>query len=133
MSVDIPLQAFGALLHSANIPTVCRALNMYQVAAAYTQLSGGNPLEPMADDVRQVAREIISRPPVEASDDIQAGFDHLSALNVLTMLAEPADADLIAAVLDSTQDEQIRAVASLAANTALAADTARRKVTGGEG
>ena len=61
MSVDIPLQAFEALLHSPNVPTVCRALNMYQVAAAYTRLSGGNPLEPLAADVRQVALEIISR------------------------------------------------------------------------
>jgi hypothetical protein len=121
---DIPLQAFDALLHSPNIPTVCRALNMYQVAAAYTQLSGGNPLEPLADEVRQVAREILSRPPVEASEDIRAGFDHVSALNVLTTLADPADLDLITGVLDSTTDDEIRAVASLAA------DTARRKAPG---
>src|SRR5947208_15153077 len=96
--IGIPLQAFGALLHSPNVPTVCRALNMYQVAAAYTQLSGGNPLEPLAADVRQVALEILSRPPVEASEDIAAAFDHLSALNVLTTLAEPADLELMASV-----------------------------------
>ena len=114
----IPLQAFSALLHSENIPTVCRALNMYQVAAAYTRLSGGNPLEPMAGEVRQVAVGILSRPPVEAGEDIRAGFDHLSALNVLTSLAEPEDADLIAKVLDGTADDEIRAVAALAATTA---------------
>ena len=122
--IGIPLQAFDALLHSPNVPTVCRALNMYQVAAAYTRLSGGNPLEPLAADVREVAREILSRPPVEAGDDIRAGFDHLSALNVLTTLAEPDDVDLITGVLDHTTDDEIRAVASLAA------DTARRKPTG---
>jgi hypothetical protein len=116
--VDIPLQAFEALLHSPNVPTVCRALNMYQVAAAYTQLSGGNPLEPAAADVRQVALEILSRPPVEASEDIAAGFDHVSALNVLTTLAEPDDLDLINAVLRDTTDDQIRAVAKLAAERA---------------
>ncbi|WP_350278577.1 hypothetical protein [Kribbella sp. HUAS MG21] len=119
--IGIPLQAFDALLHSPNIPTVCRALNMYQVAAAYTRLSGGNPLEPLAADVREVAREILSRPPVEAGDDIRAGFDHLSALNVLTTLAEPDDVELITGVLDRATDDEIRAVASLAA------DTARRK------
>ncbi|WP_329005983.1 hypothetical protein OHA18_21585 [Kribbella sp. NBC_00709] len=116
--VGIPLQAFGALLHSQNIDMVCRALNMYQVAAAYTQVSGGNPLEPMADEVRQVAREILSRPPVEAGEDIRAGFDHVSALNVLTNLAEPQDAELIATVLTSTTNDEIRAVANLAAATA---------------
>lgn len=120
----IPLQAFGALLHSQNLGMVCRALNMYQVAAAYTQVSGGNPLEAMADEVRQVALGIVARPPVEADEDVPAGFDHLSALNVLTTLAEPEDAQLIANVLESTTNDQIRAVASLAA------DTARRKATG---
>ncbi|RZT28286.1 hypothetical protein EV649_2063 [Kribbella sp. VKM Ac-2569] len=120
----IPLQAFGALLHSQNLGMVCRALNMYQVAAAYTQVSGGNPLEPMADEVRQVALGIVSRPPVEESEDVPVGFDHLSALNVLTTLAEPEDAELIANVLESAPNDQIRAVASLAA------DTARRKATG---
>jgi len=112
---DIPLQAFAALLHSDNVATVCRALNMYQVAASYTRLSGGNPLEPLGGEVRVVAREILSRPPVEADEEIRAGFDHLSALNVLTSLAEPEDAELIAKVLESTEDEQIRAVATLAA------------------
>jgi hypothetical protein len=112
---DIPLQAFAALLHSDNVATVCRALNMYQVAASYTRLSGGNPLEPLGGEVRVVAREILSRPPVEADEEIGAGFDHLSALNVLTSLAEPEDAELIARVLESTEDEQIRAVATLAA------------------
>ena len=115
MTADIPLQAFSVLLHSDNIPTVCRALNMYQVAAAYTQVSGGNPLEPMAGEVRTVAREVLSRPPVEAGDEIAAGFDHLSALNVLTTLAEPEDAELIDHILQSTTDDQIRAVATLVA------------------
>lgn len=116
--VGIPLQAFGALLHSQNIGMVCRALNMYQVAAAYTQVSGGNPLEPMADEVRRVAREILSRPPAEAAEDLRAGFDHISALNVLTVLAGPADAELISAVLENTTNDEIRAVAKLAAATA---------------
>ena len=34
---------------------------------------------------------------------------------MLTSLAEPEDAELIAKVLESTEDEQIRAVATLAA------------------
>ena len=112
---DIPLQAFAALLHSDNVATVCRALNMYQVAASYTRLSGGNPLEPLGGEVRVVAREILSRPPVEADEEIRAGFDQLRALNVWTSLAEPEDAELITRVLESTDDEQIRAVATLAA------------------
>jgi hypothetical protein len=111
---DIPLQAFSALLHSENIATVCRALNMYQVAASYTRLSGGNPLEPLGGEVRVVAREILSRPPVD-EPEIQAGFDHLSALNVLTSLAQAEDAGLVAKVLESTTDEQLRATALLAA------------------
>ncbi|GAA3125406.1 hypothetical protein JOF29_006347 [Kribbella aluminosa] len=118
MSADIPLQAFEALLHSPNAPTVCRALNMYQVAAAYTQLSGGNPLEPLAADVRQVALAILSHPPVEASEDIAAAFDHVSALNVLTTLAQPEDLDVITGILDGTSDDQVRAIAELAAQTA---------------
>jgi hypothetical protein len=116
--VGIPLQAFSALLYSENVATVCRALNMYQVAASYTRLSGGNPLEPLAGEVREVARQILTRPPVDEGPEIRAGFDHLSALNVLTSLAEPDDAELIAHVLESTADDQIRAVATLAATTA---------------
>jgi hypothetical protein len=111
--VGIPLQAFSALLHSENVPTVCRALNMYQVAAAYTRLSGGNPLEPAAADVREVARQILSRPAVEASPEVPAAFDHISALNALTTLAQPGDADLIAQILDTTTNDQVRAVATL--------------------
>ncbi len=113
--VGIPLQAFSALLYSQNVETVCRALNMYQVAASYTRLSGGNPLEPLAGEVRQVARDILSRPPVGASAEIRAGFDHVSALNVLTSLAEPDDAQLISNVLKTTDSDEIRAVATLAA------------------
>ena len=112
--VGIPLQAFSALLHSDNITTVCRALNMYQVAASYTRLSGGNPLEPMGGEVREVALDILSRPPVEEGPDIAAGFDHLSALNVLSSLAQPEDAELIADVLETT-DGQMWATALLAA------------------
>jgi hypothetical protein len=86
---------------------------MYQVAAAYTRLSGGNPLEPLGAEVRVVAREILSRPPAD-DPDIQAGFDHQSALNVLTSLARPEDAELITHVLETTTDADIRAVAQLA-------------------
>lgn len=113
--VDIPLQAFSALLHSENIGMVCRALNMYQVAASYTRVSGGNPLEPLGGEVRQVAREILSRPPVEGDPEVQPGFDHVSALNVLTSLAQPEDAELIAHVLHTTTNTQVKAVARLAA------------------
>ena len=114
MTGDIPLQAFSVLLHSSNIATVCRALNMYQVAAAYTRLSGGNPLEPLGGEVRLVAREILSRPPAD-DPDIQAGFDYQSALNVLTSLAQPEDAELIAHVLETTTSAEVKAVAQLAA------------------
>ncbi|MFI6828128.1 hypothetical protein ACIBG5_13570 [Kribbella sp. NPDC050241] len=113
--VGIPLQAFSALLHSDNIATVCRALNMYQVAASYTRLSGGNPLEPLAQDVRQVARKVLSAPPMEADEELRAAFDHLSALNVLTSLAAAEDAELIATILEDTTDADVRATALLAA------------------
>jgi hypothetical protein len=115
MDEAIPLQAFAALLHSDNVATVCRALNMYQVAASYTRLSGGNPLEPLGGEVRQVAREVLSRPPVAGDAELRAAFDHLSALNVLTSLAEVEDAELIATVLEGTADADVRATALLAA------------------
>ncbi|GAA1698535.1 hypothetical protein GCM10009745_51210 [Kribbella yunnanensis] len=115
---DIPLQAYSALLHSSNLAMVCRALNMYQVAAAYTQVSGGNPLEESADETRQVALQILERPPVEASEDIRAGFDHLSALNVLSILAKPEDTEVLQRIAAGTADPQIRAVAQLAVRTA---------------
>jgi hypothetical protein len=114
MSEAVPLRAFDALLHSQNLGMVCRALNMYQVAASYTQVSGGNPLEPMAGEVRVVAREILSRPPVEGDPEIPAGFDHVSALNVLTAVAQPEDAELIAQIQATTTDARIQAVAKLA-------------------
>lgn len=124
--VGIPLQAFSALLHSDNISTVCRALNMYQVAASYTRLSGGNPLEPLAQEVRQVARKVLSAPPMEADEELRAAFDHLSALNVLTSLAEAEDADLIATILEDTTDTDVRATALLAAAAVPADATAER-------
>jgi hypothetical protein len=88
---------------------------MYQVAAAYTRLSGGNPLEPLGGEVRVVARRILSGPPVEGDAEIPAGFDHVSALNVLSSLAQREDAELIAGVLETTTNEQVKAVAQLAA------------------
>lgn len=123
----IPLQAFSALLYSDNVATVCRALNMYQVAASYTRLSGGNPLEPLGGEVRQVARAVLSRPPVAGDAEMRAAFDHLSALNVLTSLAEAEDAGLIAEVLEGTGDADVRATALLAA-AAVPADPGARLV-----
>ncbi|TDD18827.1 hypothetical protein E1218_25260 [Kribbella turkmenica] len=123
----IPLQAFSALLHSDNVATVCRALNMYQVAASYTRLSGGNPLEPLGGEVRQVARAVLSRPPIAGDAELRAAFDHLSALNVLTSLAEAEDAELIADILEGTADADVRATALLAA-AAVPADPGRRLV-----
>ncbi|WP_132149923.1 hypothetical protein [Kribbella antiqua] len=118
----IPLQAFSALLYSDNVATVCRALNMYQVAASYTRLSGGNPLEPLGGEVRQVARAVLSRPPVAGDEEMRAAFDHLSALNVLTSLAEAEDAQLIADVLETSKDPDVRATALLAAAAVPAGD-----------
>ncbi|WP_433166293.1 hypothetical protein [Kribbella sp. CA-247076] len=123
----IPLAAFSALLYSDNVATVCRALNMYQVAASYTRLSGGNPLEPLGGEVRQVARAVLSRPPVAGDVELREAFDHLSALNVLTSLAEAEDAALIADVLEGTTDADVRATALLAA-AAVPADPGRRLV-----
>ncbi|MFB6725614.1 hypothetical protein ACFCV3_35920 [Kribbella sp. NPDC056345] len=114
---DIPLQAYSALLHSSNLAMVCRALNMYQVAAAYTQVSGGNPLEEVADETRQVALRILGGPPVEAGEDIRAGFDHLSALNVLSTLAKPADVELIERIAAETTNDEVRALAQLVARS----------------
>ncbi|MET7279191.1 hypothetical protein ABZS29_13235 [Kribbella sp. NPDC005582] len=114
---DIPLQAYSALLYSSNIAMVCRALNMYQVAASYTQLSGGNPLEELAGETREVALRILAGPPVEASEDIRAGFDHLSALNVLATLAQPEDAQVLQRIAAETTDEEVRALATLVART----------------
>jgi hypothetical protein len=129
MSSDeaIPLQAFSALLYSDNVATVCRALNMYQVAASYTRLSGGNPLEPLGGEVRQVARAVLSRPPVAGDAELRAAFDHLSALNVMTSLAEAEDADLIADILEGTSDADVRSTALLAA-AAVPADPGARLV-----
>ncbi|MFK4088698.1 hypothetical protein ACI2LF_31580 [Kribbella sp. NPDC020789] len=113
----IPLQAYSALLHSGNIATVCRALNMYQVAASYTRLSGGNPLGELAEETRAVALRILAGPPVAAGDDIRAGFDHLSALNVLGSLAKPEDAGLLARIIAETENEEVRALAQLVARS----------------
>ncbi len=110
---DIPLQAYSALLHSSNLSMVCRALNMYQVAAAYTKVSGGNPLEEVSEETRQVALRILESPPVEAGEDIRAGFDHLSALNVLSTLAKPEDVELIERIAAETTNDEVRALAQL--------------------
>jgi len=113
----IPLQAYSALLHSSNLAMVCRALNMYQVAASYTRLSGGNPLEELAGETREVALRILAGPPVEASAEIRAGFDHLSALNVLGTLASPEDAEILARIIAETENDEVRALAQLVARS----------------
>jgi len=114
---DIPLQAYDALLHSPNLAMVCRALNMYQVAAAYTRLSGGNPLEAMAEETRAVALGILSGPPVSASEDVPAGFDHLSALNVLSTLVRPEDVGVLERIARETTDPEIRRLAELVSSS----------------
>ncbi|HYU84143.1 MAG TPA: hypothetical protein VEK80_05010, partial [Kribbellaceae bacterium] len=108
---DVPLKAFKALLHSENVAAVCTAMGMYQTAAEYTRLTGGNPLEPVADEVRQRARDLLRRPPTPGDRDVRPAADHLSALNVLTILAEPDDAELIGDTLEGAANEEVRLVA----------------------
>jgi HEAT repeat protein len=108
---DVPLKAFKALLHSENVAAVCTAMGMYQTAAEYTRLTGGNPLEPVADEVRQRARDLLRRPPTPGDGDVRPAADHLSALNVLTILAEAEDAELIGDTLEGAADPEVRVVA----------------------
>jgi hypothetical protein len=116
---DVPLKAFKALLHSENVAAVCTAMGMYQQAAEYTRLTGGNPLEPLADEVRQRARDLLRRPPTPGDDDVRPAADHLSALNVLTILAEPEDAELIGDTLEGAANPEVRVVAIRAASAVL--------------
>lgn len=116
------------MLHSENVGAVCTALSMYQVAASYTRLTGGNPLEPMVDEVRQVARALLRRPPRPGGGQMRPGADHVSALNVLTSVAEVEDADLIADVLEGSTDVDVRATGLLAAAAVLTKEPDARLV-----
>ncbi|SEG16514.1 hypothetical protein SAMN05444920_10263 [Nonomuraea solani] len=104
-------EAFGILLHSEDTADVCRALDDYQHEEALTRFGGSNPLEPFADEVLFVARDLLGRPAGPQA--------HTSALNVLRNLAEHEDADLIAAALDGDPGVDLLAAGLSAAGAAL--------------
>ncbi|MEV4109805.1 hypothetical protein [Nonomuraea sp. NPDC049695] len=104
-------RAFGVLLHSENPAAVCAALDDYQHQEALTRFGGGNPLEPFADEVLFVARDLLSRPAEPRT--------HASALNVMRNLAEHEDADLIADALDGATDPDVLETGLSAASAAL--------------
>ncbi|MFI7135866.1 hypothetical protein ACIBQ1_60190 [Nonomuraea sp. NPDC050153] len=105
------LRAFSTLLHSEDADAVCAALDDYRHEEALTRFGGSNPLEPFANEVLFVARDLLSRP---AAPDV-----HASALNVLGNLAECEDVDLIADALDAATDADVLANGLSAATAAL--------------
>jgi len=106
------IEEFRARLAGEDIALVRECLDEYQTAQATTRWGVDNPYEPLADEVRRAALRLLGPDRSERERSI--------ALTMLWHLGEAEDAGVIADVLESAADEEVREMALLAAGTALA-------------
>ncbi|MFI0448123.1 hypothetical protein [Actinomadura sp. 6N118] len=107
------LRAFRTMLHSGDTAAAGIALDHFQYSGALTRFGGESVVEQYETEVLAVARDLLRQPPMPD------GSNHASALNAMMNIAEPADADLIADALETTNGN-VHDPACAAAGTALA-------------
>jgi hypothetical protein len=116
--------SFGLLLRSNDMAAVGVAFDQYQYGEASSRWGSSNPFAEYQGEVAARAREILRGPPSLHSGGAQAGANHASALNALSNLAEPEDAELILRALELTSTPDLRCAATLAARRVLEKATA---------
>jgi len=110
--------SFELLLRSNDIAAVGIALDQYQHGEATSRWGTANPFADHSAEVAARAREILREPPSPASHQTHAGANHASALNALTNLIEPDDAELVAQALARASTADLRCAATIAAGRA---------------
>jgi len=111
--------SFAVLLRSNDIAAVGIAFDQYQYGEASSRWGVSNPFAEYQDEVAARAREVLRGPPSSSSGGAQAGANHASALNALSNLAEPEDAELVVQALELTSTADLRCTATLAARRVL--------------
>lgn len=111
--------SFVLLLRSNDMAAVGVAFDQYQYGEASSRWGSSNPFAEYQDEVAARAREILQGPPSFSSNGAQAGANHASALNALSNLAEPEDAELVLRALELTSTPDLRCAATLAARRVL--------------
>lgn len=86
--------SFALLLRSNDMAAVGVAFDQYQYGEASSRWGSSNPFAEYQDEVAARAREILRGLPSSNSSGAQSGANHASALNALSNLAEPEDAEL---------------------------------------
>ncbi|MEV0648230.1 hypothetical protein AB0I28_23490 [Phytomonospora sp. NPDC050363] len=106
------------LLRSGNPAARGIALDFYDRAAATSRFGEANPFEPHLDEILEVARELLRRPPVASAKT--PGASHASALLALKNDADEQDAPLVADVLEHSPEGALLDNALTTAGTVLA-------------
>jgi hypothetical protein len=111
--------SFAILLRSDDIAAVGIAFDQYQYGEASSRWGTANPFADYRGEVVARAREVLRSPPSPQSGRAQAGANHASALNALSNLAEPQDAELVVQALEGTPVPDVRCAATATARRVL--------------
>jgi len=111
--------AFEHLLRSGDRVAVAIALDHFRRADGATRFGTTSPFGPYRDEVVAAARAVLRGPPSPEGEDLARGANYMSALGALMNLAEPEDAALVTAALESGTSSELRLLGALAAGTLL--------------
>lgn len=111
--------SFERLLRSNDTAAVGIALDQYQYGEAASRWGTPNPFAEYSAEVAARARSMLRDPPSPESDQAQAGANHASALNALTNLLGPEDADFVVHALTHAPTADLRSAATTAAGRVL--------------
>jgi hypothetical protein len=111
--------SFELLLRSDDIAAVGIALDQFQYREGLSRWGTDNPFAEYRDEVATRARAVLRDPPSPGSDRVKPGASHASALNALTNLAEPEDAEFVLRALDRPLTADLQGAALVAASRVL--------------
>jgi hypothetical protein len=111
--------SFELLLRSDDTAAVGIALDQYQYGEASSRWGTPNPFAEHSAEVAARARTVLREPPSLEGDQAHAGANHASALNALSNLIAPEDADIVAHALAHAQTADLRGAATAAAGRVL--------------
>jgi hypothetical protein len=123
-SVEAAVGAFRILLASSRVSAQGIALDQYHHAEANSRFGTDNPFREVRRQVLQTARAVLAAPPVHEGDDGASigGANHASALGALLNLADAADAERLAAILEQRPNHVVLGLALQCAGTVLEKD-----------
>jgi len=111
------IDGFASLLRSGDSAAQGIALDQYVYAESTARHGGGNPFESFAADVRDVARRLLTLPPIpqrRPDGSLVAAANQASGLGALAHLGDPSDFQNVESILLSSEDVDALSMACFA-------------------